>query len=187
MVPFFVEANPYAAGIVPKIQSLSLAVRSAGGVVAWVLPDTRDFDAARAEFYGSRVAELYRTSGGQGPLSERLWHEFEIEDGDLVVEKRTPGAFFPGGCELPELLRERGVDTVMVTGTVANVCCESTVREAAASAFRTVMVADGNAAMTDADLNATLRTVYRSFGDVRTVSELVALLGAGDSTGDNVR
>ena len=74
----------------------------------------------------------------------------------------------------------------MVTGTVANVCCESTVREAAASAFRTVMVADANAAMTDADLNATLRTVYRSFGDVRTVSELVALLGAGDSTGDNV-
>ncbi|NNC76131.1 MAG: cysteine hydrolase, partial [Acidimicrobiia bacterium] len=107
---------------------------------------------------------------------------FDIADGDLVVEKRTPGAFFPGGCELPGLLRERDVDTVLVTGTVANVCCESTVREAAASGFRTVMVADANAALTDADLNATLRTVYRSFGDVRTVIELVAILGTAVKT-----
>lgn len=180
MVPFFVEENPYAQGIVPSIQVLSQAVRSTGGVVAWVLPATTDFDSARAEFYGERIAELYRSSGGQGPLRGRLWHEFDIGDDDLVVEKRTPGAFFPGGCELPELLSERGVDTVFVAGTVANVCCESTVREAAASGFRTVMVADANAAMSDADLNATLRTVYRSFGDVRTVSEIVPLLGNGD-------
>ena len=118
MVPFFVEANPYAAGIVPNIQVLSHAVRSAGGVVAWVLPATTEFDSTRAEFYGARIAELYRSSGGQGPLGERLWHEFDFADGDLVVEKRTPGAFFPGGCEPPELLQDRGIDTVLVTGTV---------------------------------------------------------------------
>ncbi len=176
MVPFFVDENPYAKGIVPNIQNLARAVRWAGGVVAWVLPATTHFDSARAEFYGARVAELYRTSGAEGSPQERLWHEFDIADLDLVVEKRTPGAFFPGGCDLDEMLRELGIDTVLVAGTVANVCCESTVREAAASGFRTVMVADANAAMTDADLNATLRTVYRSFGDVRTVSELVGLL-----------
>lgn len=182
MVPFFVEKNPYAQGIVPHIQLLSRALRSAGGVVAWVLPAATKFDPARSEFLGARIAELYRASGGQGSLLERLWHEFDVAGEDLLLEKRTPGAFFPGGCELPGLLAERGVDTVLVAGTVANVCCESSVREAAASGFRTVMLADANAAMSDADLNATLRTVYRSFGDVRTVSELVGLLGCAEGS-----
>jgi hypothetical protein len=36
MVPFFVNENPFARGIVPNIQRLAHAMRSAGGVVAWV-------------------------------------------------------------------------------------------------------------------------------------------------------
>lgn len=40
-----------------------------------------------------------------------------------------------------------------------------------------IMVADANAAMRDADLNATLHTIYRSFGDVRPTAELLALIG----------
>ncbi|GAA4485789.1 hypothetical protein GCM10023191_010900 [Actinoallomurus oryzae] len=43
--------------------------------------------------------------------------------GDVLVEKTTASAFFPG--PLPELLEERGVDTVLISGTVTNVCCES--------------------------------------------------------------
>lgn len=38
------------------------------------------------------------------------------------------------------------------------------------------MVADANAARRDQDLNATLHTVYRTFGDVRPTSEVLALL-----------
>ncbi len=40
------------------------------------------------------------------------------------------------------------------------------------------MVADANAAMRDQDLNATLHTIYRSFGDVRPTDELINLLTA---------
>lgn len=38
------------------------------------------------------------------------------------------------------------------------------------------MVADANAAKCDQDLNATLHTIYRSFGDVRTTDEPIDLL-----------
>lgn len=38
MVPFFVNENEYTYGIVPNIARLAAALRSAGGVVAWVLP-----------------------------------------------------------------------------------------------------------------------------------------------------
>jgi hypothetical protein len=40
------------------------------------------------------------------------------------------------------------------------------------------MVADANAARRDQDHNATLYTVYRSFGDVRSTGDVVGLIGA---------
>ena len=45
--------------------------------------------------------------------------------------------------------------------------------------YRTIMVADANAALRDQDLNATLHTFYRTFGDVRPTTEIVELLAAG--------
>jgi hypothetical protein len=45
-----------------------------------------------------------------------------------------------------------------------------------------VLVADGCADGSDAAHNATLRTVYRSFGDVRPTAEVLALLAAGAGT-----
>lgn len=176
MVPFFVEANPYARGIVANIEHLAHVVRSSGGVVAWVVPSDEPPLPARAEFFGPAIAERYRMSGGAGPLRDRLWHEFQLDDVDVVVEKSSAGAFVPGRCDLSARLEELGVATVLVAGTVANVCCESTARQASELGYRVVMIADANAAIRDQDLNATLHTIYRSFGDVRPSGDLVNLL-----------
>lgn len=180
MVPFFVEANPYTAGIVDNIERLTMGVRESGGLIAWVVPSSEPPGPARVEFLGPEIADLYRRSGGEGDLRARLWHEFTVDDNtDVVVEKTAASPFFPGASALDGILRERGIDTVFVTGTVANVCCESTVRDAATLGYRVVMVADGNSALRDEDLNATLHTIYRSFGDVRPTSELLDLIERG--------
>ncbi len=176
MVPFFVGANPYARGIVPNIQSLANSLRSAGGTVAWVLPARTEPTPLTHEFYGPEVAETYRTSGGSGPLPQRLWNGFTTSDRDLFVEKSAASAFFPGRCSLPELLEERDTDTVIVTGTVTNVCCEATARDAFTRGYRVIMAADANATGRDEDHNATLRTIYRSFGDVRPTTDVLAML-----------
>jgi nicotinamidase-related amidase len=54
---------------------------------------------------------------------------------------------------------------------VTNVCCESSARDASTLGYRVIMVADANAARRDQDHNATLHTIYRSFGDVRPTAE----------------
>ncbi len=174
MVPFFVDDQPYAACIVDPVAGLADALRAAGGVVAWVIPATEL--AVKEEFLGSEIAARYRGSGGVGPLAERLCHGLTPGDGDLAVEKDAPSAFFPGRCDLDPMLRARGVDTVLISGTVANVCCESSARDASTLGYRVVMVADATAANTDAELNATLHTIYRSFGDVRPTSEIIELI-----------
>ncbi len=47
-----------------------------------------------------------------------------------TVEKKRFSAFIQGSSNLAEVLRERGIDTVLITGTVTGVCCESTARDA---------------------------------------------------------
>ena len=74
------------------------------------------------------------------------------------------------------LLEERGITTVLITGTVTNVCCESSARDASTLGYRVIMVADANAAMRDQDHNATLHTIYRSFGDVRPAAEVIGMI-----------
>lgn len=61
-------------------------------------------------------------------------------------------------------------------GTVTNVCCESSARDASTLGYRVIMVADANAAARDQDHNATLHTIYRSFGDVRPAAEVIGMI-----------
>lgn len=177
MTPFFADANPHCRDAIAPINRLAGALRAGGGAVAWVLPSTEDrHPELSREFYGAETAELFRMSGGDGPLPQRLCPELESATADIFVEKASASAFFPGYCPLPNILTERGIDTVIVTGTVTNVCCESTARDARTLGYRVIMVADANATVSDAAHNATLHTVYRSFGDVRTTDEVLDLI-----------
>jgi nicotinamidase-related amidase len=174
MVPFFVAEAPYALGIVDPIVSMATSLRTAGGTVAWILPAGTP---AREDFFGPQTAQMLSHSGGTGPLHERLWPAFQIHDQDIIAEKSAASAFFPGRCPLPDLLEQRDIDTVLITGTVTNVCCESSARDAATLGYRVIMVADANAARRDEDHNATLHTIYRTFGDVRPAADILELIG----------
>ena len=64
------------------------------------------------------------------------------------------------GCGRPE------IDTLIMTGTLTNCCCKSTARDAMQRDFRVIFVSDGNAALTDAEHNATLVNMVTLFADV---------------------
>jgi nicotinamidase-related amidase len=177
MTAFFVEENPYCKGIVRKISSLATSLRALGGTVAWVFPKPHEPSSWERQFYGEEIARLYASPEENREPSERVANDLEVVMGDLVVEKSTPSAFFPGGSDLHEKLASLGVDSVLIPGTVTNVCCEATARDASALSYRVIFVADATAASTDDAHNATLTTIYRSFGDVRPTIDVLDLLG----------
>ncbi|RYB93032.1 cysteine hydrolase [Nocardioides oleivorans] len=173
LVPFFVRESAYVRGIVPRVNELASALRGAGGIVAWVAPGPAEPSATDREFFGDEVAALYASSGADG-----LDPSLSVAAGDLVVEKTGRSAWTPGSSELPQLLADLEVDTIVVTGTVTNVCVEHTARDASAAGLRVILVADACAATTDQAHNATLHTVYRSYGDVRPTAEVLGLIDA---------
>lgn len=175
--------TPMAVEIVPTVNRLARAVRAAGGLVVWVRMVTTEEtvrewsvyhdDLSTPERRESRLRHMM--AGGAGT---ELWPELEREDADLVVEKTRFSAFIQGSSDIEETLRDRGIDTVLVTGCVTNVCCESTARDAMMRNFRAVMIADANAARCDEDHNAALANFYSSFGDVMTADEAAGYLAA---------
>jgi len=179
VVPFFFEDNPYLPAIVPRVNQLAGALRARGGSVAWVVPGRTPSSPAYDEFFGPGVADTYRRAGGTGPIKDRLWPDLDTQPGDTYVDKTASSAFFPGRCDLDRWLQLDGVETVLVTGTVTNVCVEATVRDASTLGYRVILVADAAAATTDAVHNATLHTVYRAYGDVRPTSEVLELIARG--------
>jgi nicotinamidase-related amidase len=74
----------------------------------------------------------------------------------------------PGSSDLDDILQMCGIDTLIITGTATNVCCESTARDAMQMNYKVIFVADGNATNTDAEHNATLNNMVRLFANVMT-------------------
>jgi ureidoacrylate peracid hydrolase len=166
---------------VPNVNKLAAATRAAGGMVVWIQmthseQDKKTWsvfyeDVTKTTIRGDKLKGLIRGSHGQA-----LYDTLDVKPADPKVEKNRFSAFIQGSSDLDKLLKERGIDTVLVTGTVTNTCCESTARDAMMLNYKTIMVSDANAAATDAEHNATLANILRIFGDVMSTDEVIARL-----------
>ncbi len=105
--------------------------------------------------------------------------------GDIVVDK----LFFSGfhNTDLDSILRAHDIDTIVITGTVTNVCCESTVRDAVHREYKVIVVSDACAAQPYPDMGwgsltaeevqrVTLTVMAHEFGEVTTTVDLIERL-----------
>jgi ureidoacrylate peracid hydrolase len=108
--------------------------------------------------------------------AHRLWPDLHTHPDDLYVDKTRFSAFIQGSSNLQALLSERGIDTLLIVGTLTNVCCESTGRDAMMLNYRVVMVDDANATIREDVHRATLDNFLTFFGDVQTTEQVLQLL-----------
>lgn len=95
--------------------------------------------------------------------------------GDLVVEKSTYSAF--AGTGLEETLRGMGVEEVIVTGVMTNLCCETTARDAFVRGFRVFFSADATATASQDLQEATLMNMMYGFAYIVDCKRLEAAFG----------
>jgi len=181
VAPDAASAVPAAREIVPNINRLAAALRSAGGVVAWVQATyTREGPGYWPLFFdymvSPEVSARILSGLAEGAPGHALWHELDVDPSDIRAKKNRYSAFFPGASDLPARLQERGIDTVLIAGTMTNVCCEASARDAMAAGFKTIVVADANAARSEAEHVASLATIAQFIGDVRRTDEVLELV-----------
>ena len=177
---------PEARTIVPNINRLARALRTAGGTVIWIQTEARIADpqdwanrqeAMSAAGWAKRQALLAKSGEGFP-----LYPTCEVVPEDKIAIKYRYSAFMPYPSALDGLLRTHGIDTLLITGVATSTCCESTARDAAMWGYRTIMVSDGNADQTDALHNHTLGKFLATFGDVQATDEVLAKLECAEQT-----
>lgn len=159
-----------------NVNRLAAALREAGGSVIWVQTCSDGADTFWSHHHAymltpersaRRLCELSRSHAG-----------FEIAAGldvrpeDTRIVKRCYSALVPGSSSLDETLKARGIETVLIGGTVTNVCCESTARDAMMMNYATVMVEDALSAVTPQEHEQALQNWMLFFGDVLSVDEV---------------
>jgi nicotinamidase-related amidase len=98
--------------------------------------------------------------------------ELEVRPGDYVVDKYWYGAFFR--TNLQDILAAEAVDTVVLAGTVTQICVEETARGAFHNGLKTLVLSDCVSSFAPDLQAATLKNHAMKFGMVLDSVELAA-------------
>ncbi len=111
----------------------------------------------------------------EGTVGIEIIDDLKPEPGDHVIRKRRFSAFYQTDLEI--ILKnirgmEQPVDTVIVCGTVTNVCCESTIRDAFFRDYKCVLGTDVCSAHTPEAQAATIANMD-IFGRAMSCDEII--------------
>jgi ureidoacrylate peracid hydrolase len=181
MQNFYVGEIPSVLGIIPNINRIAKRLRQTGGLIVWLGMTAGTGGASRWPVYHDNFFTPARGANHRDQLSpENTGHEFhrdlDMHEDDEIVYKSRFSAFIQGASNIEEVLRPRGIENLIITGTATNMCCDTTARDAMMLDYRVVMVADANGARYDDDHMAGLTSFYQSFGDVRSTDEVLGEL-----------
>ena len=173
---------PVAREIIPNVNAISAALRAAGGSnvflrFTYLADEPQRWTSYYGSYHGPEMEEMTRAHFGPGAEGHGLAPALELGPEDLVLDKTRYSGFVPGTCALEEVLKERGIDTLIITGTLTNCCCESTARDAMQRGYNVLFISDGTAALTDEEHNASLISMTTIFTEVVTTEELLNALG----------
>lgn len=174
---------PAGRSIVSTINRLAHAMRAAGAAVVWLRNTlgarTLESWSTYGYFRTGQMRERMLAALEEGASGHQIWDGMDVRPEDLIIDKRRYSAFIAGSSDLDTRLRERGLDTLLITGVLANVCCESTARDAMMLDYKVVMIADGMAAHSEEELRSTFANTLFVFGDVVRCDQAVRLLDKG--------
>jgi nicotinamidase-related amidase len=161
-----------AASILPSLGRL-LGYARDGGVPVIYLTDAH-LPAGDAEF------EVWGEHAVEGSEGAEIVGEVRPMEGDFRILKRRYSCFYATG--LDALLRELGVDTVVLTGLVTDICVQHTAADAFFRGYRVHIPRDCVEAVSDDAQDNSLGYMERMYGaEITTSEELIGglLLGGG--------
>ena len=165
---------PAARRAVPAIKEIVASARRCGVPVVYTQHLLLDeFDVSPLE---TAYNPTLRTRGIRaGTDGVEIVDDLAPEPGEVVVQKHRYDAFH--NTRLDTVLHTiRGwntVDTVIITGTLTEVCCESTARSAFMRDYRVAFVSDATGALLPGAQEATEAAIATFFGRVLTASQVV--------------
>lgn len=169
-----------ATQVLPNVKRLVSAFREAGLPLLFTGVGTRTGDGKDLSGCLRAFDEISRGAVGAPIFPHVDEADWQIHDtveplaGEIVLQKTTTDPFV--STELEQLLRGRGVRTVVVCGVLTDVCVSATARGAADRDFDTIVAEDACTTMSEAMHRAALEIIGLSFGRVVNADEILRAL-----------
>ncbi|MGD8718121.1 MAG: isochorismatase family protein [Candidatus Zixiibacteriota bacterium] len=164
---------PAGAAIVDEVAKVAHAFREAGRPVFY----TRHAEDPAGGNAGMMARWWENSSPQEGTFDAAVFEGLAPRPGDVVVPKVRYSAFVATDLELR--LREARVADLVITGVMANLCCETTARDAFMRDFRVFFAADGTAAPSLAFHRSTLLNLSYGFAHVVTCDDIIKMVRGG--------
>ena len=155
---------------VPPLKRLLEGARRAGVLVIFIraIYDPEYLSGPMRERNRRRHLEMPRCLTG-------TWGAefFEVQPAAVepVIIKHRYSAF--AGTELDQMLRRRGIRSLLLSGVTTDTCVESTAREAYFRDYYVTMIADCCGAISEQDHRGALARAERDFATIATSAEIV--------------
>ena len=159
---------PDAEATIPKIKGLLDLARGSGMKVVFTQDTHRE---------GDPEWEIWPEHVREGSWGWEIVDELEPSEDELVIRKVRYDAFY--GNHLDHFLRVWDVYTLVICGTVANICVHYTAASAALRWFEVVIPRDATSALDPFDLESSLRQTSFLFAGKVAQSEDIQVAKQG--------
>ena len=156
--------------IVPNIARLQVAFREAGVEVVYTKIESLTLDG-RERSLGHKNKNIFTPRNSRDAA---ILEELEPLDNEIVLSKTASGVF--NSTAIDHILRNLGIDTLVVTGVVTNNCVENAVRAACDLSYKVILVEDGCAAVKEDLHQAAVRAMNDHFAKVKSTKDVLAML-----------
>src|SRR5205814_1908592 len=178
--------TPAARAVVPKLADALKICRDAGIKVIYTAHVHRRDGCDMGLFDDMHPPIANREALVDGTPGVDIYSDVAPAPGEHVIKKHRYSGFF--GTDLDTILREWGVDTVIISGTTTENCCHATARDAMFRNYRVVFLSDATATydypdrgfgpMPNADVHrATLVILAVSTAHVMSAADMGARVG----------
>lgn len=173
MVKDFTEPDgrvfyPMNREILPRIAELVTRCRAAGMLIIFMQ------HCYRKDKY-DRNLETMRPNCCEGSGGEALDPMLPVDEkADYVIKKRRYSAFY--GTDLDLVLREHGIENVVIVGTKTNCCIRASVHDAYYNDYRPIVLRDCVGTDSDTVNEVHLADIEKYFGRVMTLNEFYGML-----------
>ncbi len=172
---------------IEPLSRLLAAARAAGLLIVFTrlvhdsrIPDVGERHHIMPEAW---VARDYRL--GPGSWGAEIVEELTPQPNEFVIDKADYSSFY--GTELEQILRRRGIRTLIITGTVAYACVLHTAFDAFVRDFDVIVAKEAVSSWFDDLQTATFRIIELLLGRVLTCDEILALLAVSLGTSVTTR
>ena len=163
---------PDAEGTIPAIRKLLDLARGSGMKVVYSQDTHTD---------GDPEWEIWPEHAREGSWGWEIVKELTPREDELVIRKVRYDAFY--GTHLDHFLRLWNVDTLIICGTVANICVHYTAASAALRWYEVIVPRDATSALDPFDLESSLRQTAFLFAGKITETEGVEVERTGSRRG----